>query len=75
MLTSALKENLNFWEVEVYSPKKEVSEMVAKVKGEISNLSTELLEIENSDDTREVALMIASYIARKLSKNKNLRRL
>ena len=75
MLTSALKENLNFWEVEVYSPKKEVSEMVAKVKGEISNLSTELFEIENSDDTREVALMIAGYIARKLSKNKNLRRL
>ena len=70
MLTSVLKENLNFWEEDVYSPKREVSEMVAKVKGEISNLSTELLEIEISDDTREVALMIAGYIAKKLSKRK-----
>ena len=70
MLTSVLKENLNFWEEDVYSPKREVSEMVAKVKGEISNLSTELLEIEISDDTIEVALMIAGYIAKKLSKRK-----
>ena len=44
--------------------------MVAKVKGKISNLSAELLETEINDDTREVALMIASYIAKKLSKIK-----
>ena len=44
--------------------------MVAKVKGEISNLSTELLEIEISDYTVEVVLMIAGYIAKKLSKRK-----
>ena len=32
-------------------PKLEVSEMVAKVKGEISNLKTESLETETSGDT------------------------
>ena len=39
--------------------KEKIQKMVAKVKGEISNLSTELLEIEISDDTVEVVLMIA----------------
>lgn len=39
------KENLNFWEEDVYSSEIEVSEMISKVKGEISNLSKELLEI------------------------------
>ena len=31
MLTNVLKENLNFWEEDVYSPEREVSEMVTKV--------------------------------------------
>ena len=57
MLTSAMKENLNFWEEVIYLPKREVLEMVFKVIGEISNLSTELLEIEISDDTKGVALI------------------
>lgn len=39
------KENLNFCEEDVYSSEIEVSEMISKVKGEISNLSKELLEI------------------------------
>ena len=44
--------------------------MFSKVKGEIFNLPTELLEIEISDDTKEVALLIAGYILKKLSKRK-----
>ena len=44
--------------------------MVAKVKGEISNLLKELLETEITDDTRKVTLIIASSIAKKLSKSK-----
>ena len=70
MLTGVPKENLNFCEEDVYSPRREVPEMVAKVKGEIPNLSTELLETEISDDTREVTIMIAGYIAKKLRKRK-----
>lgn len=41
-------------------PKLEVSEMVPKVKGEISNLKTESFEIETSGDTMHC--YIASYI-------------
>ena len=39
------KENLNFWEEDVYSTKREISEMISKVKGEISTVFKELLEI------------------------------
>ena len=41
-------------------PKLEVSEMVPKVKGEISNLKTESFEIETSGNTMHC--YIASYI-------------
>ena len=70
VVTSDRKENLNFSEEDVYSPKRQVLEMVSKIKDEISNLLTELLEIKISDDIKEVALMIAGYIAKKLSKRK-----
>ena len=43
------KENLNFWEEDVYSSEIEASEMISKVKGEISNLSKELLEIQKKN--------------------------
>ena len=43
MLASVMKKKIHFWEENVNG---EVSEMVAKFKGEISNLSVELLEIE-----------------------------
>ena len=70
MLKSALQEYLNFWEEAIYSPKREVSEMVFKVIGEISNLSTELLETETSEIRKEWHLyctyMIACYIAKTL---------
>ena len=70
MLRSVPKENLNIWEEDVYSPERQVSETDSKFNGEISNLSTELLEIKISGDTKEVTIMITGYIVKKLSKIK-----
>ena len=70
MLRSVPKENLNVWEEDVYSPERQVLETDSKCNGEISNLSTELLEIKISGDTKEVTIMITGYIVKKLSKVK-----
>ena len=69
MLRSVPKENLNILVEDVYSPERQVSETDSKFNGEISNLSTELLEIKISGDTKEVTIMITGYIA-ELSKVK-----
>ena len=65
MLSSILKEDINFWETDVVS-KTDVSETVENILKEIEKMATEIFEIELHNDTKEVAVMVAGYIAKKL---------
>ena len=53
MLTNVPKQNLNILVEDAYSPETEVSETDSKFNGEISNLSTELLEIKFNGDKKK----------------------
>ena len=65
-LRSLLKEGINFWEEDL-SPAVEM-EIMTEVEKEISLLSTELLECQLSEDSMQVGVTIAGYIAKEPSK-------
>ena len=68
-LTSLIKENIDFWEHELKSD--DQTDMAFKeIKEKLLNSTTEILESELSDDSKEVAVHIAGFIARKLSKRR-----
>ena len=46
----------------------QIPEFISKVKEEEFHLSTEILETQLNDDNKKVAVLIAVYIAHKLSK-------
>ena len=56
-LNSILKEDINFWE-----------EIICKLESHMEVLSTELYESELSDDSKQVAVTVAGYIANSLTK-------
>ena len=70
ILTHVLKENLNFWEKDIQAQNTQISEFVSKVKEKASYLSTEILETQPNDDSKQVAVMIAGYMVKKLSKGR-----
>ena len=62
-----LKEGINFWEENLQPDDMVQCESMNAVNKEIENISNELHENQLSDDSMEVAVTIAGYIATKLS--------
>ena len=60
-----MKEGIFFWDEDVFEENKEND----CLQSELSEISTELMEISLSDDSKEVAVTVAGYIARNLKKN------
>ena len=46
----------------------DLDSVLAQIKVELSELQTEILEAELSDDTKEVAVTVSGYVAKKLVK-------
>ena len=57
-LRSILKEGINFWEEDV-TLDVDLDSVLAQIKVELSELQTEILEAEVSDDTKEVAVTVS----------------
>ena len=66
-LRSILKEDINFWEedVTVYV---DLDSVPARIKVELFELQTEILEAELGDAIKEVAVTVSGYVAKKLVK-------
>ena len=55
-LRSIIKEGINFWEEDI---KKDIDiESMSLIDAELSNITTEILEAELNDDSKEVAVTI-----------------
>ena len=63
-LSSIIKEGINFWEEDI---KKDIDieSMMSLIYAELSNTTTEIFEAELNDDSKEVAVTIGGYIAKK----------
>ena len=66
-LSNILKENINFWEEDIYMEDQTPS-IISKLQHEMEILSTEIHESELSEDTKQVAVSVAGYIAKSLAK-------
>ena len=66
-LRSILEEGINFWEEDV-TLDVDLDSVLAQIKVELSELQTEILEAELSDDTKEVDVTVSGYVAKKLVK-------
>ena len=64
-LSSILKEDIDFWNEDVYSFDSSDS-IIQEIEEKVEPLSSELYESELNDDTKEVAIVVAEYIARSL---------
>ena len=65
---SLLKENINIWEEDLAETVQNEQSIMAEIEKEISAISTELLECQLSEDSMQVAVFVAGYIAKKLCK-------
>ena len=66
-LRSLIKEDIDFWENDIQC-NVDTDSVVALVDKEISNIQTELLEGKLNGDSKEVAVTIGGYVAKKLAK-------
>ena len=66
-IDSLLREDINFWEEDLRPALSDKDDLV-KIQEEVSRVSSDLLRSQLSDESREVALTIAGYIAKKLYK-------
>lgn len=71
-IRSLLKEGINFWEEDLYADNNK-SELVRKLIIEINNMCCDVDRVELSGSSREVAIYIAGYIAKKLTKQLDCR--
>ena len=65
-----MREEVNFWEENVKC-EDQTDLSVQAIDENISDYVNEVLEVELSDDTKEVAAYISAFIAKKMQKNKN----
>ena len=63
---SLVKEDINFWEENIYQTFE--NSIFENIMQDITLLSTEMLECQLSEDSMEVAVTIAGYVAKKLKK-------
>ena len=70
LLTSTMREEINFWEENVKC-ENQTDLAVQEIEEKNSDFFNEVLEAELSDDTKEVAAYISGFIVKKMLKNKN----
>ena len=70
LLTSIMREEINFWEENV-KREDQTDLAVQEIEEKISDYVNEVLEVELSDDTKEIAAYISGFIVKKMLKNKN----
>ena len=66
-LNSIIKEDINFWDENIYTGDR-TNDVIVKLQDELEQLSTEIYECELNDDSKQVAVSIAGYIAKTLAK-------
>ena len=66
-IRSLVKEDINFWEENLYADNNK-SELLTKLIIEINNMSCDVDQVALSASSREVAIYIAEYVAKKLKK-------
>ena len=66
-IDSLLREDINFWEEDL-RPAVNDKDVLLKIQGEVSEISSDLLQCHLSDDSKEVAVTIAGGVAKKLVK-------
>ena len=64
-LRSILKKDINFWDEDV-TLDVDLDSALARIKVELSELQTEILEAELSDAIKEDAVTVSGYVTRKL---------
>lgn len=64
-ISSVLKEGVDFWK-EAVTTKDKIDEVCENCIEELELLTTEILETELNEDSKEVAVVVAGYIAKKL---------
>ena len=69
---SLIKENVNIWDEDLILTI-DMDSIMDRIEEKLSKISTELLEVELMDDSKEVAVTISGYIAKKLSKRSKCR--
>ena len=67
-ISSIVKENINFWEEDIFV-NNDLQETVLKIEKEISTIMTEIFKTELSEDSKQVAVYIASYVPKKIKKH------
>ena len=67
-ISSFVKESINFWEEDVFIII-DLKETVLKIEKEVSPIMTKIFETELSEDSKQVAVYIAGYVAKKIKKH------
>ena len=67
-ISSFVKENINFWEKNIFI-NNYLKETVMKIEKEISPIMKETFEIEFSEDSKQGEVYIPGYIAKKIKKH------
>ena len=67
LLTSLVKAEVNFWDEDIYESSAEKEQQMADLLRDVSEISVEVEESCLQKESREVAVSVAGYIARKIS--------
>ena len=67
LLTSVIKEEINFWENDLYVDDNQMENIWLAFKNELSNYASEILESCLSKDSKEVSTTISGFIAKKIT--------
>ena len=63
---SSIKENVNFWQEDIFI-NNDLKETVLKIEKKISPIMTGIFETEYNENSKQVAVYIAGYVAKKIN--------
>ena len=66
ILSSLIKENINFWDEDVYESTEKQDQQMSDLLDEIDMISVEVQEACLEKETREVSVAVSGYIAKKI---------